>query len=216
MITNNLFQILSLFFAINIILCSFLVILSRNPIYSIFFLILVFLNTTAFLILIGAEFIALLLLIVYVGAIAVLFLFVVMMLNVKLLEINEPYWKYSFISFLIIMIFFFQIFEILAGYFNCPDYSIIDFHVNSHYSYIKNLTDWSVLNFSTNNVKTLGNALFVNFCYSFVLISVLLLLAMISAIILTLNYTLKSKKQLIFRQITRSLNDSVVHYYPVK
>ncbi len=216
MITNNLFQILSLFFAINIILCSFLVILSKNPIYSIFFLILVFLNTTAFLILIGAEFIALLLLIVYVGAIAVLFLFVVMMLNVKLLEINEPYWKYSFISFLIIVIFFLQIFKILMGYFNFPDYSALVFHVNNHYFYTKNFKDWSVLNFSANNVNTLGNALFVHFCYSFVLISVLLLLAMISAIILTLNYTLKSKKQLIFRQVMRSLNDSVTRYYPIK
>lgn len=88
---NNLLQILSLFFVINIIFCASLVILSRNPVYSIFFLVLTFLNTTALLTLLGAEFIALLLLIVYVGAIAVLFLFVVMMLNVKLLEINEPY-----------------------------------------------------------------------------------------------------------------------------
>lgn len=213
MIINNLFQIISLFFSINIIFCAFLVILSRNPIYSIFFLVLVFLNTTAFLLLIGAEFIALLLLIVYVGAIAVLFLFVIMMLNVKLLEIDEPYWKYSFISFLIIIIFFFQFYKILSEYF---DYSVSDFYINDYYYINKDCKDWSVLNFSTSNVRTLGNALFIHFCYSFVLISILLLLAMISAIVLTLNYTLRSKKQLIFKQITRSLDDSIVRYYSIK
>lgn len=209
---NNLLQILSLFFVINIIFCASLVILSRNPVYSIFFLVLTFLNTTALLTLLGAEFIALLLLIVYVGAIAVLFLFVVMMLNVKLLEINEPYWKYSVISFLVVTILFCQVFKVLCMYFN---YSMEELWM-SRFSSDKNLWDWSILNFSITNVEALGNALFVYFCYSFVLISVLLLLAMISAIILTLNYALQSKKQLIFRQVARSLDDSVTRHYSVK
>lgn len=106
MITNYFL----LFFSILSILCSVMVIMSKNPIHSILYLILVFCNVTFVLIILGIEFIAIIFLIVYVGAIAVLFLFVVMMLNIKILELDEVFWKYIPVGLLISSIFLFQIF----------------------------------------------------------------------------------------------------------
>lgn len=95
------------------LLCSVLVIISKNPIHSILYLILVFCNVTFVLIILGIEFIAIIFLIVYVGAIAVLFLFVVMMLNIKILELDEVFWKYIPVGLLISSIFLFQIFFLI-------------------------------------------------------------------------------------------------------
>jgi len=90
-----------------------MVIFSRNPIQSVLFLILVFIVTICFFFLLGAEFLSLVFLIIYVGAIAVLFLFVVMMLNIKTLELNESFLKYLPISLFIILIFLLEINYIL-------------------------------------------------------------------------------------------------------
>jgi NADH-quinone oxidoreductase subunit J len=87
MLTNYLL----LTFCILSLLCSVMVIASKNPIHSILYLILVFCNVTFVLIILGVEFIAIIFLIVYVGAIAVLFLFVVMMLNIKIIELDEVF-----------------------------------------------------------------------------------------------------------------------------
>lgn len=78
-------------FCLLALICSVLVVVSKNPIHSILYLILVFCNVTFVLIILGVEFIAITFLIVYVGAIAVLFLFVVMMLNIKILELDEVF-----------------------------------------------------------------------------------------------------------------------------
>jgi NADH-quinone oxidoreductase subunit J len=78
-----------LFFCIFSVICSFLIIVSKNPIHSILYLILVFCNVSFVFIILNIEFVALIFLIVYVGAIAVLFLFVVMMLNIKIIELDE-------------------------------------------------------------------------------------------------------------------------------
>jgi NADH:ubiquinone oxidoreductase subunit 6 (subunit J) len=87
-----------------------MIIISKNPIHSILYLILVFCNITFVLIILGIEFLAITFLIVYVGAIAVLFLFVVMMLNIKILELDEVFWKYIPVGLLISSIFLLQIF----------------------------------------------------------------------------------------------------------
>lgn len=96
-------------FCVLSLIFSLLIIISRNPIHSILYLILVFCSVTFILIILGVEFIAITFLIVYVGAIAVLFLFVVMMLNIKILELDETFWKYLPIGFFIGSIFLFQI-----------------------------------------------------------------------------------------------------------
>ena len=106
MLTNYLLII----FCLLALFCSFMVIASKNPIHSILYLILVFCNVTFVLILLGVEFIAIIFLIVYVGAIAVLFLFVVMMLNIKILELDEVFWRYIPAGLLITSCFLLQLF----------------------------------------------------------------------------------------------------------
>jgi len=93
-----------------------MVIASKNPIHSILYLILVFCNVTFVLILLGIEFIAITFLIVYVGAIAVLFLFVVMMLNIKIIELDEVFWRYIPAGLLISSCFLFQLFAFVFNF----------------------------------------------------------------------------------------------------
>jgi len=110
-----------------------MVIVSKNPIHSILYLILVFCNVTFVLIILGIEFIAIIFLIVYVGAIAVLFLFVVMMLNIKIIELDEVFWKYipvglvissCFLFQLFYFVFDFNVFEVLSLFFPVELFSV--------------------------------------------------------------------------------------------
>lgn len=109
--TSSLFLIY-LFIAF-IILFSILVILARNPVHSVLSLIVVFCFTTLTFLFLGLEFIAIIFLVVYVGAIAVLFLFVVMMLNVKIIELDESFWRYLFIGTIFSLFFLIEIYFLL-------------------------------------------------------------------------------------------------------
>lgn len=129
MLTNCLLII----FCLLALFCSFMVIASKNPIHSILYLILVFCNVTFVLILLGIEFIAITFLIVYVGAIAVLFLFVVMMLNIKIIELDEVFWRYipagllissCFLLQLFVFVFNFNVAEIFGLFFYNGFYSV--------------------------------------------------------------------------------------------
>ena len=97
-----------LFFCVFSVICSFLIIVSKNPIHSILYLILAFCNVSFVFIILNIEFVALIFLIVYVGAISVLFLFVVMMLNIKIIELDEVFWRYAPLGFLIALLFLIQ------------------------------------------------------------------------------------------------------------
>ena len=110
-------NILFYLFASIALVSSIMVIVSNNPIHSVISLILVFTNVTGLLILLKIEFIAMMFIIIYVGAIAVLFLFVVMMLNIKLNEISENLVRYLPVGALISIIFFLEIFLILYSHF---------------------------------------------------------------------------------------------------
>jgi|LNAP01.1.fsa_nt_gb NADH:ubiquinone oxidoreductase subunit 6 (subunit J) len=112
MLTNHLLFA----FCLLALICSVMVIVSKNPIHSILYLILVFCNVTFVLIILGVEFIAITFLIVYVGAIAVLFLFVVMMLNIKILELDEVFWRYIPVGLAISSIFLFQLFFLVFNF----------------------------------------------------------------------------------------------------
>ena len=143
-------DLLILSFCLFSVIFSLLVIISRNPIHSILYLILVFFCVSLILIILGVEFVAITFLIVYVGAIAVLFLFVVMMLNIKILELDETFWKYVPIGLVITSLFFFQIF------FTFFDYNWISFFnpaaVTDFYLIKKllsfNFHDFSKINYS--------------------------------------------------------------------
>ena len=169
---------------------AIMVITSLNPIHSVFWLVLLFLNTSSLLILLGFNFIPLMLIIVYVGAIAILFLFVIMMLDILQLK------KIESISNVIpiILCVFINILTQLILYFR--DYNII-----------LNLDDLSVwyLN-SDSQVSFISKILYSFYGYPFIIISLLLLVAMVGAIILVLDLGILSRKQTLVDQHQRLVN----------
>ena len=192
-----LFSMLALFSA-------FFTVTSKNPIHSVLFLVFVFFNTAGLLILLGVEFLAMLFLIVYVGAVAVLFLFVMMMLNVKISESSSSIYRYLPIGLFLSILFLFEIFLIIEGdlksidnvVFTQSEYKVLqtEFLVNT--SWINNVI-------SPTNVDVIGSVLFTYYSYFFIMASVILLVAMIGAIALTLHRRSDIRRQDIYRQLQR-------------
>lgn len=181
------------FFSFLSVISSFCVILSKNPLHSVIFLIFVFCNVVLILLLQGIDFLAMVFLIVYIGAIAVLFLFVVYMLNIKLIEINELNWQYLF--GLILSLFFLVIFALF--FFNTESIIFYNFETN------QNFFIWLNLMFDIQNLRILALILYVDFYIVFIIIGLILLVAMIGAIVLTSKRTFFLKEQQIFQQNTR-------------
>jgi NADH-ubiquinone oxidoreductase chain 6 len=182
----------SLFASIALISAT-LVIRAKNPVHSVLFLILVFCNASGLLVLLGLDFFAMILLVVYVGAIAVLFLFVVMMLNSKVTEIHENIYHYLPVGGIIGLIFLLEMCLIVDN-----DYiPILPTQLNQSYlSY----TDYADLVQSWTNIESIGNLLYTSYSLFFLLCSLILLVAMIGAIVLTMHKTTKVKKQDVFQQ----------------
>lgn len=170
---------------------ALLVITSRNPIHSVLFLILVFCNVSALILMLGAEFMAMIFLIVYVGAIAVLFLFVVMMLNVKISEYRDNYVYYVPIGGFISLIFLFEIFMIL----DLQNNQINAINVLTLSSYEKLQLDYMT------NIEVLGEILYTDYFYCFIISGMILLVSMIGAIVLTLYKKKHVKRQEIAQQV---------------
>lgn len=180
-----------LHFGINFLLISFgfLVLLSTNPIHSVLFLILSFCCASVTLILFGLDFLALLFIIIYVGAIAVLFLFVVMMLNVKLYSFNNLY-QTTFIALLLLFLFT-QTFFLIHELFYASSLSLLN----------------SETFFDTfSNIDIFGQVLYNSFLICFLIAGLILLVAMVGAISLTLTFKSNRKNELVFRQLSRSEN----------
>jgi len=203
MIIENLFFYL---FSTLSIIFSFFVIISKNPIHSILSLILVFFNAAALLILLGAEFLAMLFVIVYVGAVAVLFLFVIMMLNIKTSNLSISMYRYLPISILFGSVFFSELFVIF--YFDLVSISTdsiisaIDF--NSIY-----FNSWANSVYPLNNVFALGQLLYTYFSYLFIVSGIILLVSMIGAISLTLHRRNDIKRQYIYKQVSRDFKSAI-------
>ena len=169
---------------------AIMVITSLNPIHSVFWLVLLFLNTSGLLILLGFNFIPLMLIIVYVGAIAILFLFVIMMLDILQLK------KVESISNIIpiILCVFINILSQLILYFK-------------EYNIVLNLNDLSTWYLSSNSQVTfISKVLYSFYGYPFIIISLLLLVAMVGAIILVLDLDTLSRKQVLVDQHHRLVN----------
>lgn len=190
------------FFSLFALVSGLFVILSSNAVYSVLFLILTFCNIIFLLLLMGAEFFAFLLLIVYVGAIAVLFLFVVMMLNIKITKKRNDFSFFSIIFinlFLLIIIFyklttFFDLFKTLP-------INLLD----------SNWINWIYEINVLNNIEVIGNVFYSNYSLLFLISSVILLIAMIGVIVLTVHKKSNklTKKQQINNQINRSSKKAV-------
>ncbi len=175
-------------FAFNVIISGIMVISALNPVYSVFWLIIAFINASVLFILLDIDFIALIFLIVYVGAIAILFLFVIMMLNLIDYERGGDMSNYLPAGFVIGVIFFITCRIILLS----SQFSTL--YVN-RLDYIENFS----------NIEVLGRVLYTNYYYLFLIASFILLIAMIGAIVLTYETKKEKKKQDIFIQISRQL-----------
>jgi len=191
-------------FAILALMSGFSTIVSKNPIHSVLFLVFVFFNTAGLLILLGVEFLAMLFLIVYVGAVAVLFLFVMMMLNVKISESSSSVYRYLPIGLFLSVLFLFEIYLIVEGdlnsidvfEFNKPEYSIFQDESLINISWVDSVV-------SPTNVDVIGSVLFTYYSFFLIMASIILLVAMIGAIALTLHRRSDVRRQDIFKQLQR-------------
>jgi len=186
------------FFSIIAVFSAIMVIASKNTVNSVFFLILDFISISCLFIMIGAEFLGMIMLIVYVGAVAVLFLFVVMMLNVA--QQKDEWFKgkifTSHIPFgsLISIIIFLELIIVIGGW-----------------KYKPNLIETSSIQIDKNftNTHALGNVIYTDYIHLFQLAGLILLVAMIGAIVLTYRKREGVKRQSYFRQVSREKVEGV-------
>src|SRR3989337_1862673 len=157
-----------------------MVIVSRNPVHSVLFLILAFVNAAGLFILMGAEFLGMILVVVYVGAVAVLFLFVIMMLDVDFTELREGFLEYLPFGLLIGAIFLAELLLVGGGWVINPDVA-------------KSVT--STIPANVSNTEAPGLVLYTQYIHYFQIAGMVLLVAMIGAIVLTLRHKVSVKRQ---------------------
>ncbi|MCG6901517.1 MAG: NADH-quinone oxidoreductase subunit J [Rhodobacter sp.] len=175
-------------FAITVIIGGLFTVVSRNPVHSVLWLILSFLSSAGLFVLLGAEFVAMLLVIVYVGAVAVLFLFVVMMLDVDFAELKGEMSKYMPLALLIGVVLLMQL-GLVFG--------------NWHISDGAEAARAAIVPGDVHNTAALGRLLYDDYILLFQLAGLILLVAMIGAIVLTLRHRTDIKRQNIVAQMMR-------------
>ncbi|MFZ5750759.1 MAG: NADH-quinone oxidoreductase subunit J [Pseudomonadota bacterium] len=175
-------------FAVSTVVAGLMVVLSRNPVHSVLWLILAFLSASGLFVLLGAEFVAMLLIIVYVGAVAVLFLFVVMMLDVDFAELKGEMVRYMPLGLLIGVIILLQLGMALGAWQASPEAGGLR---------------QSVTPGDLSNTAALGAILYDRYLMMFQLAGLILLVAMIGAIVLTLRHRVNVKRQDVLAQMYR-------------
>lgn len=207
----NIEALLFYIFSSIAIISGIMVISSRNPMHSVLFLVLVFCNAAGLLLLLETEFLAMLLLVVYVGAIAVLFLFVVMMLNIRVTELNESVLRYIPVGGILLLIFLFELLSVVNG-------DLIPFFSSNLFAFASdniilnqdlNTVFWTNQINPTSNIEALGIVLYTYYVYCFMVASLILLVAMIGAILLTMRKRKNVRKQEIFDQVYGNINSQV-------
>ena len=178
---NGLEAVFFYLFAFVAVASAFMVISARNPVHSVLFLILTFFNAAGLFMLTGAEFLAMILLVVYVGAVAVLFLFVVMMLDVDFAELKGGALQYAPIGALVGLILAAELIVVLGGYAFAPQAG-----GDRRHSRCPTLP-------TRSNTAALGDILYTDYIYYFQIAGLVLLVAMIGAIVLTLRH--KARRQ---------------------
>jgi len=187
MIINAIFFYL---FAGITVASAVMVVTARNPVHSVLFLILAFVNAAGLFMLLGAEFLAMILIVVYVGAVAVLFLFVVMMLDVDFAELRQGFLNYLPVGALIGGILFVELFFVLVSWTIGPDVA-------------KAITAPTPSPSAISNTQALGLVLYTRYVYYFQAAGVILLVAMIGAIVMTLQHKPNVRRQNIANQVAR-------------
>ncbi len=174
-----------------------MVIASRNPVQSVLFLILAFFNSAGLFVLMGAEFLAMILVIVYVGAVAVLFLFVVMMLNINFSELRAGFLQYLPLGAIVGVILLSELILVFAT-------GSIDIHVPEVVAVAMPAAE------EISNTKALGNILYTRYAYLFQGAGFILLVAMVGAIVLTHRRRAEVRRQKIAEQVARDPMAAVV------
>jgi len=178
------------------IAAAVMVIAARNPVHSVLFLILAFFNGAGLFVLMGAEFLAMILVVVYVGAVAVLFLFVVMMLDIDLVELREGFLQYLPVGGLIGVILLVELLLVLGAWIAVPETAAVAGVPMPPPEQVP-------------NTQALGAVLYTKYVYLFQASGLVLLVAMVGAIVLTLRQREGVRRQSIAAQIGRSREDSV-------
>lgn len=173
-----------------------MVISARNPVHSVLFLILAFFNAAGLFVLLGAEFVAMILVIVYVGAVAVLFLFVVMMLDVDFAELRTGFLNYMPIGAAIGLVLLAELVLVLGGWAFSPELG-------------QAAASPTPAPDALTNTEALGRILYTKYVYLFQAAGMVLLVAMIGAIVLTLHHKPGVKRQNIAEQVARQPEDSI-------
>lgn len=175
---------------------AFMVISSKNPVHSVLFLILAFFNSAALFVLLGAEFLAMILIVVYVGAVAVLFLFVVMMLDINYSELRQGFLQYLPIGALIGVILLIEILMVVGGWVLAPEA-------------MKVVAAPAMAAADVSNTEQLGRIIYTQYVYLFEGAGMILLVAMIGAIVLTHRQRVGVRKQVIADQVFRARDEAV-------
>ena len=187
----------ALFFYLFASICvasAFMVIAAKNPVHSVLFLILAFVNASGLFVLLGAEFLAMILVVVYVGAVAVLFLFVVMMLDVDFAELRQGFLQYLPIGGLVGVIFLAELLLVVGTW-------VIGPGVPS--------TITAKIPDAIPNTQALGLVLYTRYIYYFQAAGIVLLVAMIGAIVLTLRHKPNVKRQNVADQVARTKESAI-------
>ncbi len=181
-------------FATVLVASAAAVVSARNPVHSVLFLILAFFNAAALFLIAGAEFLAMILVIVYVGAVAVLFLFVVMMLDVDFIRLSSGFQRYLPVGATVGAVLFVEILSVIGGWKLAPQAGQLRFAPTPA---------------GISNTEALGRLLYTDYVFLFQTAGLVLLVAMIGAIVLTLRDRKTSRHQNIRRQTERAVGDTL-------
>lgn len=186
-------EVLDIIYLLSIVF-GILIIINKNPIISVLYLIGLFVNISVLLILVGFGFIGLSYILVYVGAVSILFLFILMLINIRISELTNETSNYTPLAILTVMLFYFLVGRILPGNFillntNLVNSYIIDTYVNEHiydeliqYASSKS---WDTSLVDMTHITGIGNVMYTNYAILLIIASIILLLAMVGSIVIT-------------------------------
>ncbi|HEX7967265.1 MAG TPA: NADH-quinone oxidoreductase subunit J [Stellaceae bacterium] len=183
-------------FSFVLVASGIMVIAARNPVHSVLFLILAFFNAAALFVLLGAEFLALILVIVYVGAVAVLFLFVVMMLDINFVELRQGFLQYLPVGALVGLMLLVELVLVFGAWAAAPNVAA---------SIAAPLPQAA----GATNTQALGALLYTRYVYAFQAAGMVLLVAMVGAIVLTLRAREGVRRQNVAEQVARRREDTL-------
>lgn len=211
--TDIIYNFFFILFSLGSVISGVCVILSRNPIHSVLFLMLSFLNVSGLFILLGCEFLGFLFIMVYVGAVTVLFLFVVMMLNIRFSEWYQSLYRYWFVGLILWILFILEVYWIY-------NYELVRDPMRAYYRVepiLNVITGQSnvyteVMSPRLSDIKVFGIPLYESYGIALYMAGLVLLVALIGAIVLTLQSKENIKRQSILTQIRRNIIQSLKRF----